>query len=149
MPAKLCGMLWPAPVTVQKKCAVRKLEMAGKSENDKQILIVRLDTHDVVFAHTIESKPTPDSKMRWEYYYRANAQGDLALALKATFRYAITDVDNEVLQKVTCETYGETAGDDGKMLAITPGVKAQFETEKKFWLKQEKSLNKQAHDAGP
>jgi len=147
MPVKLCGLLWPAPGTVQKKCAVRKVEVEGKTEDEKKILIVRLDTHDVVFAHTVVSQTKTDSKMRREYYYRANAKGDLALALKVTFHFTITDVDNEVLQNVTWQTFGEATGDGTQPLAITPEVEAQFKTEKKFWLKAEKSLKKKEHDA--
>ncbi len=149
MPAKLCGLLWPAPGTVQKKCAVRKVEVDGKTEDDKRILIARLDNGDVVLAHTTVIKPHEDSKIRHEYYYRANAKGDLALALEATFLFTITDVDNDVLKRVTWDTYGAAAGDGGPALAITPEVKAQFEAEKKFWFKQEKSLKKQEHVPAP
>ena len=146
IPAKLCGLLWPAPGTVQTNCAVRKVAVEGASEDEKRMIFVRMDTHDIVFAHTMVTKPKEDSKMRREYYYRVNAKGDLALALKVTFRFTINDVDNDVLQKVTLETYAEKAGDDGKTLAISSEVEAQFKTEKKFWLKAEKGLKKKAHD---
>ena len=86
--------------------------------------------------------------MRREYYYRANAKGGLALALTATFQFTITDVDDDVLKNVTSQTYGETAGDGTQPLAITPEIKAKFETEKKFWLKLEKSLKKKERDSG-
>ncbi len=148
MPAKLCALLWPSPGAVQTNCAVRKVAVEGKSEDDKQMIIVRMDTQDVVFAHTIVSKTKAETKIRREFYYRANAKGDLALALKATFRFVITDVDNDVLQNVTWETYGEATGDGTQPLAITPEVEAQFKTEKKFWLKQEKTLKKKEHDMG-
>jgi hypothetical protein len=148
MPAKLCGLVWPASGIVLTNCAIRKVAVEGKSEDDKRMLLVRMDTHDLVFAHTIVSKPEEDVKMRREYYYRPDAQGDLALALKATFRFTITDVGNEVLQNVTWETYGQRTGDGTQPLAITPEVQAQFKTEKKFWLKQEKSLKKKERDAG-
>jgi hypothetical protein len=147
IPAKLCALLWPAPGTVQTNCAVRKVAVEGKTEDEKRMIIERMDTHDLVFAHTIVSTPKEDSKIRHEYYYLVNAQGDLALALKVTFQFTITDVDNDVLQKVTLVAYGEKASDDGKTLAITPDVAAQFKTEKKFWLKAEKSLKKKEHDA--
>jgi hypothetical protein len=146
IPAKLCRLLWPASGAVTTNCAVRKVAMEGDSEDEKRMILVRMDTHDIVFAHTIVTKPKEDLKMRREYYYRVNARGDLALALKATFRFNISDVDNDVLQSVSWETYGEKAGDDGETLAITPEVTAQFKVEKKFWLKQEKAMNKMERD---
>ena len=146
MPAKLSGLLWPAADTGNKKCAVKKISVEGTSEDDKRMLIVRMDNGDIVFAHTTVSKPKADAKLRREYYYRANAKGGLELALTATFQFEITDVDDDVLKNVTSETYGGTAGYGGKPLAITSEVKAKFEAEKKFWLKQEKSLKKMESD---
>jgi hypothetical protein len=148
MPAKLSGLLWPTPGIAPKKCAVMKVGVEGTSEDDKRILIERVDNGDIVFAHIITSKPEADTKMRREYYYRANAKGGLALALTATFQFTITDVDDDVLKNVTSQTYGETAGDGTQPLAITPEIKAKFETEKKFWLKLEKSLKKKERDSG-
>jgi hypothetical protein len=148
MPPKLSGLLWPTPGVVPKKCAVRKVGVEGKSEDDKRMLIARVDNGDIVFAHIITSKPEAGTKVRREYYYRANAGGNLALALTATFQFTISDVDNDVLKNVTSQTYGETTGDGTQPLAITPEITARFETEKKFWLKQQKDLKKKEKDSG-
>jgi hypothetical protein len=146
MPAKLCGLLWPASGTNQQRYEVKKVAVQGKDETEKRILITRMDNHDIILAHFTETKPGEDSKIRRERYYRTNAKGDLVLALKATFQFTITDVDNDVLKNVTCETYGEMAGDGSAPLPITPEIKAQFMAERKFWLKAQKSLKKKAHE---
>jgi hypothetical protein len=143
IPAKLCGMLWPTAGTNQQKFAVKKVAVQGKDETEKRILIVRLDNYDIIIAHFTETKPTEDSKIRRESYYRTTAKGDLVLALKATFQFSISDVDNDVLKDVTFDTYGETAGDGETPLPMTPDIKAQFMAERKFWLKTQKSLKKQ------
>jgi hypothetical protein len=142
IPAKLCALLWPALGTNQDNCIVRKVAIAGKEPHELKYLIVRLDNRDVVMARVTASEPKDDMKLREERYYLTTAQGDLALALEVTFEFKVNDVDSDVLKNVTWQAYGQTPG--GETLPVTPEVKEQFETEKKFWLKQEKSLKKQA-----
>ena len=143
IPAKLCALLWPALGTNQQNCIVKKVSIAGKDPHEMKYLILRPDNHDVVMARVTASEPKDDMKSREERYYLTTAQGDLALALEVTFVFKVNDVDSDVLKNVTLQAYGQTPG-ARDTLPVTPEVKANFETEKKFWLGQEKQLKKQA-----
>jgi hypothetical protein len=140
LPAKLCGLLWPN--SGNHKYFVKKFALP--IEHEQRIFCLRTDNQDIVLVHTYETKPDEQSKKRKEYYYRTTAKGDLALAVIARFEFTIDDVDNELLKKVTYETYGEVSGDGKKPLAITDDIRADFEAEKKLWLKSQKKLGKKA-----
>jgi hypothetical protein len=117
--------------------------MPGKHADEERMFCLRRETQDIVLGRFTVDKPDSESKVREEFYYRTTVQGDLVLALTATFQFTIDDVDNELLKKVTWQTYGEVAGDGTKPLPITPDLKAEFEAEKKLWLAVEKKLSKQ------
>ena len=139
LPARLSGLLWPGPGASQ-KCAVKKISLAAKGGG--RFFILRTDNQNIVLLHFTETKPDNDSRIRREFYYCTTSQGDLALALSATFQFAKDDVDNELLKKVTWQTYGTAAGDGSKPLPITADIRTQFEAEKKIWLGQENQLKK-------
>jgi hypothetical protein len=142
LPGRLTMLLWPAPGGAQKKCAIKKVALEGTTEGDKRMLILRLDNQDLVFAHFDESHPSATTKVRHEFYYRTTTEGNLTLALTATFQYEISDVEAEILKKVTWTTFGSQAGDGGKPVPMTADIRAQFESEKKLWWSQEKRIKK-------
>lgn len=141
MPARLCSFLWPDYATTN-KCLIKKIQMAGKEQNEQKMLIVRMDNRDLIFASIMETKTDYDSKIRREYYYRVTPGGDLALALKVTFQFRVTDTDTDILSNMSLQTYSDAVGSGGTK-PITPEVKAHFEAEKKLWLSQKKKLKKQ------
>lgn len=138
LPAKLCGLLWPS--SGNHKYSVKKFSMP--THEAERIFCVRTNNQDIVLVDAMETKPNEDTKKRKEIYYRTTAKGDLVLALIVRFEFNIDDVDNELLKKVTYETYGEVSGDGKKPLAITDDLRAKFEAEKKFWLGLQKKLGK-------
>jgi hypothetical protein len=142
MPAKLCGLLWPGASAPKGTCKVKKVAVEGKDETEKRIMIVRMDNHDLIFAHFTETAPHDNAKTRREYYFRPTPAGDLALALKVTFQFRISDTDTDLLEGMTYETYDDAGGKGEDALPVTPEIKAKFETEKKLWLAQEKQLKK-------
>jgi hypothetical protein len=143
LPAKLSALLWQDFAKGEKKCAVKKMTLPGKHDGDARIFCVRKDNQDIVLMQRVESKPDTRSILRREFYYRTTAQGDLLLALTATFQFGIDDVDNEILKSATWDTYGDTAIAGAKARPFTADIKAEFDEEKKFWLAQEKKLKKQ------
>ncbi len=143
LPAKLCGWLWPN--SGNHKYAVKKFSMPTRDE--ERLFCLRTDNQDVVLMHRVETKPDENTKKRKEIYYRTTARGDLVLALVVRFEFNIDDVDNEILKKVTYETYGEVSGDGKKPLAITADLRTQFEAEKKYWLGMQKKLGKKGRAA--
>jgi hypothetical protein len=138
LPAKLCGMLWPK--SGSHKFSIKKFTTS--TGDGQRLFCLRIDNQDVVLLRRVETKPSEDTKNREEFYYRTTAKGDLVLALTAAFEFTIDDVDNEIFKKVTYETYGEVSGDGKKPFAMTATIKADFEAEKKYWLKMQKKLAK-------
>lgn len=138
LPAKLCGMLWPK--SGSHKYSIKKFSTTA--DGVQRLFCLRTDNQELVLIHRVETKPSEDTKNREEFYYRTTAKGDLVLALSAVFEFTIDDVDNELLKKVTYETYGEVSGDGKKPFAMTSTIKADFEVEKKYWLKTQKKLAK-------
>jgi hypothetical protein len=144
MPARLCGLLWPDYATTN-RCEIKKVSMVGTDDGEKQVMIVRMDNRDLIFARFTETKPHDDSKIRHEYYFRATSAGHLALALQVTFQFRITDTDTDIIKDMTLQTYSDLPGDP-RAQPVTPEIKAQFEAEKKLWLSQQKKLKKQEQD---
>ncbi|HEY3915000.1 MAG TPA: hypothetical protein VGN61_10985 [Verrucomicrobiae bacterium] len=138
LPTKLCGLLWPN--SGNHKYSIKKFSMPTRDE--ERLFCLRTDNQDVVLTHRVETKPDEDTKKRKEVYYRTTAKGDLVLAVVVRFEFNIDDVDNEILKKVTYETFGAVSGDGKKPLAIDDNIRANFEAEKKYWLKSQKKLGK-------
>jgi len=95
-----------------------------------------------VLMRRTETKPQDEAKTRTDFYYRTDPNGELALALKATFHFTLDELDEEHLKRVTWETFGAVSGDASPPLPITPEITAQFQAEKKYWLAQQKKLQK-------
>ncbi|HZQ48193.1 MAG TPA: hypothetical protein VFC07_14350 [Verrucomicrobiae bacterium] len=140
LPAKLCSLLWPN--SGNHKYAVRKYSMPTGRE--QRFFCLRTNNQDIVIVHAVETKPDEQTKKRKEWYYRTTAKGELILALSVLFEFEIDDQDNDILKKLTYQTYGEVSGDGKKPLAITDEVRAKFEVEKKYWLGLEKKIRKLA-----
>lgn len=138
LPAKLSSLLWPN--SGSHKYSVKRFSMPA--EDGERLFCVRTDNQDLVLTRRVETKPDENTKKRKEVYYRTTAKGDLVLVVIARFEFNIDDVDNEILKKVTYETFGEVSGDGKKPLAIDDDIRANFEAEKKIWLKSQKKLGK-------
>ena len=143
LPAHLAGLLWPEAGKRQQKLAVQKSVVPGKKEGEGRVFFVRPDNHEIVLMKHAETvSDDGESKTREETYYRTSPDGNLALVLTARLRFTKDLADNDILKDVNLQTYGQITADASKPLPITPEIRSEFETEKKFWLKQEKKLKK-------